>query len=131
MGMSGSNKGWTKVGEKTVNLSKNEDHGEINISGNEKLSSIKLKVDNAAMVDLQDIEVEFEGGGKQSVDMTNPMNSSTGESQVIELKSNDKSIKKVNFVYKSRDNASMDSKDNKDSKAKVEVWGMKANTAQR
>lgn len=129
--MSQSDKGWTKIGEKTVNLSKDEDQEEISISGSEKLSSIKLKVDNAAMVDLKDIEVEYEGGGKQSVNISNPMNSTTGESKVIELNSNDKSIKKVNFVYKSRENAMGDNDDNKDSKAKVEVWGMKANTAQR
>jgi hypothetical protein len=116
--MSQSDKGWTKIGEKTVNLSKDEDQEEISISGSEKLSSIKLKVDKAAMVDLKDIEVEYEGGGKQSVDISNPMNSTTGESKVIELNSNDKSIKKVNFVYKSRENAMGDNDDIKIRKPK-------------
>ena len=184
-GMSQNDKGWTKIGEKSVNLSKGRD--EIAVKGSEKFSSIKLKVTDAAMIDVEDVQVEYEGGGKQSVDMDSPLSSTTGESKVIELNSGEKSLKKVSFVYKPRDNSSgsqssMDSKSSsssmdskgssssmgsngtmdsngstmdskgtmgsksskhtmgsksskgsmgsKSSKAKIEVWGLKADTAQ-
>ena len=124
------NKGWTKIGEKTVNITKDKDNAEIDIEGSEKFSSIKLRVDDADMIDLEKVEVEYEGGEKQAVNMDAPLNEKTGESKVIQLDSKERNIKKINFGYKSSESGTGD-KDAKDNKANIEVWGMKANTAQR
>jgi len=159
--MSQDDKGWTKIGEKTVNLSK--DREEIAITGAEKFSSIKIKVTDPEMVDVENVVVEFEGGSKQTIAMDDmPINSTTGESKVIELDSSDRNIKKVSFDYKANDQmsgsksststskgtqGSMGSErsskgtqgtaqksttgtsTSQGSKAKVEVWGLKSDTA--
>jgi len=130
---SDNEKGWTKIGEKTVDLSKNSD--EISVTGSETFSSIKIKVSDAAMVDLGDLEVEFEGGSKQNIDLETPINSSTGESEVIELNSSEGKVKKISFDYKTRatwkdSDETSEVKDAKE-KTKVEIWGLKSDTAQR
>jgi hypothetical protein len=104
--MSQDEKGWTKIGEKAVNMSKNRE--EIAVTGAEKFSSIKIKVPQDAKVDLKDVVVEYEGGTKQKVDMSTAVNSATGESQVIELNSSDRNVKKISFAYEPREeNTSM------------------------
>lgn len=100
MDMSQDDEGWTKIGEKTVNLSKDRD--EVTVSGSEKFSSIKIRVSDAAMIDLKDVEVEYEGGEKQTVEMDIPINTTTGESKVIDLESSDQNVKKITFDYKKR-----------------------------
>lgn len=136
MGMSQEDEGWTKIGEKTVNLSKG--HDEVTISGSEKFSSIKIKLADAAMIDLQDVEVEYEGGEKQTVEMDIPINTTTGESKVIDLESSDQNVKKITFDYKKRatwtDNDKIDTKEIGDAierRTNVEIWGLKADTALR
>ncbi|HEY3369586.1 MAG TPA: hypothetical protein VGK10_01980 [Prolixibacteraceae bacterium] len=150
--MSKNEKGWTKIGEKTVNTAK--DREEITLTGAEKFSSIKIKVPEDAMVDLKDVVVEYEGGAKQNVDMGTLMNSSTGESKVIDLTSSDRNVKKVSFAYTTHE-AGMEPKSSTStskgttstskgtksstssttkgtqgtSKAKIEVWGLKSDTA--
>ena len=143
--MSQDDKGWTKIGETTVDMSEARD--EIAVSGSEKFSSIKLKVTDASMIELEDVQVEYEGGEKQKIEMDTPLNTTTGESNVIQLDSEEKNVKKITFEYKTRavwkDNEDLSEtkdaagdvkdavKDVKDSKAKVEVWGLKSDTAQR
>lgn len=136
MGMSSEDEeGWTKIGEKTINLSKDRD--EVTVSGSEKFSSIKIKVSDAAMIDVEDVEVEYEGGEKQTVEMDTPINTSTGESKVIDLESSDQNVKKITFEYKKRatwtDKDATDTRetigDAMDKVTKVEVWGLKADTA--
>jgi hypothetical protein len=127
--MSQSEKGWTKIGEKSVKITKDQDEEEISIAGSEMFSSIKLRVDDADVINLSDVEVEYEGGEKQSVNLDAPLNKTTGESKVIELDSSERKIKKINFAYTSSGKG--ENKDAKDAKANIEVWGLKANTAQR
>ena len=99
--MSQNEKGWTKIGEKTLNLSK--DREEIAVSGAEKFSSIKIKVPEDAMVDLKNVIVEYEGGTKQNVDMSSAVSSATDESKIIELNSTDRNVKKISFAYEPRE----------------------------
>ncbi|HAH24178.1 MAG TPA: hypothetical protein DCL77_10550, partial [Prolixibacteraceae bacterium] len=161
-------KGWTKIGEKTVNTSKG--HEEITVPGSEKFSSIRIKVPEDAMVDLKDVQVEYEGGTKQKVDMTKTTTSSVGEGKVIELNSSDKNVKSISFAYEAKEStgststgtmsgtkgtssstkgttskgtvSSSTSKEStgtsqsskgtmgtQNSKAKIEIWGLKSETA--
>ena len=110
------------------------------------------------MVALKDVQVDYEGGSKQTINIDTPLSSSTGESKVFELNSGEKSVKKISFAYtpsdKNRDshNTNVRSQGSKDTtavlgnsqeiqgtlnssqaskslKAKIEVWGLKSNTA--
>jgi hypothetical protein len=109
--------GWHKIGETTVDLTKEKD--ELLVMGADRFASIKLKVSEAA-IDLQDLEIFFEAGDKQDVMVRTPIQAG-GESRAIDLKNGaERSIKKIVFVYKTIP-------DQKNEKAKVEVWGLKTN----
>jgi hypothetical protein len=113
--------GWYKIGQANVDFKRDRD--EIVILGADKFKSIKLKVINAP-INLKDLEIFFETGNKQDVKI-NASLKAAGESQVIDLeKGEQRSIKKIVFVYKTLAN-------NMDAKAYIEVWGLKTNAAKK
>ena len=108
--------GWHKIGSSTVDFKTDRD--EISVLGNDKFSQLKLRVEDAA-VDMQDLEVYFENGTKQDVQVRTPMKPGT-ETRVIDLEGGTREIKKVVFVYKTIGST--------DTKATVVLYGMKPGT---
>lgn len=110
-------KGWHKIGETIVNFSKDKD--EVSVVGANKFASLIFKVDDAP-IDLIDIEVFYEKGDNQKVTVNFPIKA-PGQSKEIDLNGGERSVKKIEFVYKTLPNR-------KDMKAHVEIWGLKTNT---
>lgn len=121
--------GWEKIGEKTVDL--NQDKGifswetdrEKTINANEKYSAIKFKAKDAT-VNMTNVEVEFEDGKKQNLNLSGPV-MANNESKVVQLESDDKKLDKITFNYKKDATAGTGSAD----KVKVELWGLKADAS--
>lgn len=110
--------GWHKLGEKTVDFTRDRD--EITVIGSDRFSAIKVIVTEAA-IDLYDLEVYYERGDMQVIEVRNPIKAN-GESRVYDLKDTERDLKKIVFVYKTVANQ-------KDEKAHVELWGLKTNVA--
>jgi hypothetical protein len=108
--------GWHKIGERHVDFVKDRD--EILVVGADRFSSIKFKVTEAS-IDLLSLEVYYESGDRQDIDVRSPIITGN-ESRVIDLNGGERSLKKIVFVYKTLPNQ-------KDEKAEVEVWGLKTN----
>ncbi|MGZ4034354.1 MAG: hypothetical protein ACXVPU_01625 [Bacteroidia bacterium] len=109
--------GWQKIGESTVDFTKQSD--EINVIGPNRFSSLKFKVTNTP-VELVSMDIYFDGGEKQSVKIDSQIKSS-GESRVIDLiKGNERDLKKIVYTYKALP-------DHKIEKAHIEIWGLKTN----
>ena len=104
---------WSRIGEKTVDFSKEYD--EIIMPGASRYSAIKFSVAGAS-VDISDMEIHYADGGKDDINVASPIRPG-GESRSIEVKGNDKDIKKIVFRYKTMDNNRQ--------KATVTVWGMR------
>jgi hypothetical protein len=109
-------KGWHKIGETTVDFSKEKD--EIAVIGADKFASLVFKVTDAP-INIMDIDVYFEDGTNQKVNMNMPIKA-PGQSKEVNFTGGEKDIKKIVFVYKTVSN-------NKDEKAHVEIWGSKTN----
>lgn len=117
--------GWHKIAETSVDLTKDRD--EVAVMGADRFASIKFKVTDAG-IDLQDVVIYYEQSDKEKTDVDKqdiivrtPIQAG-GESRVIDLKGGEeRSIKKISFVYKTLPN-------DKNEKAHVEIWGMKTNT---
>jgi hypothetical protein len=119
--VSADTSGWYKIGQANVDFKRDRD--EIVILGADKFKSIKLKVINAP-INLKDLEIFFETGNKQDVKI-NASLKAAGESEVIDLeKGEQRSIKKIVFVYKTLAN-------NMDVKAYIEVWGLKTKAGKK
>ena len=108
--------GWHKIASKTVDLK--QDRDEVAVLLSDRFASIKLLVKNGS-VNLYDLEVYFEKGDKQVIEVRNPIKAG-GESRVFDLKGSERDIKKIVFIYKTLPNS-------KDEKAELEVWGLKTN----
>jgi hypothetical protein len=116
--ISSDTSGWYKIGETNVDLKRDRD--EIVVLGADQFKSIKLRVINAD-IDLKDLEIYYENGKKQDVNINKSLKAA-GESGVIDLeKGEQRSLEKIVIVYKTLAN-------NLDKKAYVEVWGLKTNT---
>jgi len=109
-------KGWHKIGETTVDFTKDRD--EVTVIGADRFAALIFKVDDAP-INLMDIEVFYESGDNQKVNVNFPIKAA-GQSKEIDLKGGERSIKKIVFVYKTLSNA-------KDVKAHVEIYGLKTN----
>jgi hypothetical protein len=105
---------WHKIGETTISFL--AEKYEIVLLEADKFGYIKFKVMDAPIV-LMDLEVYFESGKKQYIDV-NSLIKDPGESWVIKLNSGERNITKVVFVYKTLPN-------HKDEKALVQLWGYK------
>ena len=105
---------WDKIGETTISFI--AEKYEIPLLKADKFGYIKFKVMVAPIV-LMDLEVYFESGKKQYIDV-NSLIKEPGESWVIKLNTGERNITKVVFVYKTLPN-------HKDEKALVQLWGFK------
>jgi len=108
--------GWHHIATRTVDFKTDRD--EITVMGADKFASLKFKVKDAA-IDLRDLQVYYEDGTKQDVNVASVLNMGA-ESRVIDLNGKEKALKKIIFVYRTAPNR-------KDEKAEVEVWGLKTN----
>jgi hypothetical protein len=119
---SSQNTKWEKIGEKTVDLK--SDHGifdwnkdrEKSINADEKYSAIRFKAKDAN-VDLTNVQVEFDNGKKQDLNVNSPVQANS-ESKILNLE-NQGELDKITFNYKKDATASAD-------KAIIEVWGLKS-----
>lgn len=109
--------GWHKIAETTVDFE--EERDEIMVMVSDKFAFLKFKVLEAS-INLVKMEVYFENDEKQEVSINMPLKPQ-GESRIIELNGGERSIKKIAFEYKTISN-------NKDEKAKVQIWGSKTNS---
>jgi hypothetical protein len=109
--------GWHKIAETTVDFKKERD--EVSVLISDKFAFLKFKVLDAS-INLSKMEVYFENGEKQDISVNMPLKPE-GESRIIELNGGERSIKKIAFEYKTISN-------NKDEKAKVQIWGSKTNS---
>jgi hypothetical protein len=110
-------KGWHKIGETTVDFSKEKD--EIAVIGADKFASLVFKVTDAP-INLMDIDIYFEDGGTQTVNLNMPVKA-PGQSKEITMNGGERSIKKIVFVYKTLPNRN-------DEKSHIEIWGYKTNS---
>jgi hypothetical protein len=108
--------GWHKIAERTVDFVKDRD--EVIVVGADRFASLKFKV-TGAPIDLQDLEIYYESGDKQVIQVHTPVLSGK-ESRTIKLNGGERSLKKIVFVYKTLPNR-------KDKNAHVEIWGFKTN----
>jgi hypothetical protein len=106
--------GWHKIGERHVDFVKDRD--ELLVMGADRFSAIKFKVTEAS-IELIDLEVYYESGDKQDIQVRSPLKAGM-ESRVIDLNGGERSLKRIVFVYKTLPNQ-------KDEKANVEIWGLK------
>jgi len=111
-------KGWIKIGETTVDFTRDKD--EILVMGSDRFEALKFKVVDAP-VEILTLEVHFEKGDLQLI-RPEALVKAPGESLSMNLAPGERSIRKVVFVYRSV-------KGNAGKKAHVELWGLKANKA--
>lgn len=109
--------GWHKIAETTVDFNKERD--EVSVLISDKFAFLKFKVLDAS-INLTKMEVYFENNEKQDIGINMPLKPE-GESRIIELNGGERSIKKIAFEYKTISN-------NKDEKAKVQIWGSKTSS---
>jgi hypothetical protein len=109
-------KGWHKIGEITVDFQKSQEV--ISVIGADKFKAIKFMVTDAP-VEIQDMDVYFEDGTKQSMQLRSPVNVGS-ESKALTVEGGEKDIDRVVFMYKALPNRT-------EEKAHVELWGLKTN----
>ena len=108
--------GWHRIGRTIVDFKNDRD--EIIVLGSDRFAAIKFIVRKAPIY-LMDLEVYYESGDVQKVNVNLPVKSQ-GESAVIDLKGGERNIKKIVFIYKTMPNR-------KDRRGHVEIWGLKTN----
>jgi len=106
--------GWHKIASTTVDFQKERD--EVSVLGADHFSAIKFAVTDAP-IDLQDLEIWFENGTKQDVQVRTPIEVGK-ESRIIQIEGGHRDIDKIVFVYKTMPNR-------KDVKAEVSIYGLK------
>ncbi|MEO8086456.1 MAG: hypothetical protein ABI763_06535 [Bacteroidota bacterium] len=106
--------GWHKIATTTADFKKERD--EVSVLGADQFSAIRFKVTDAPL-DLQDLEIWFENGTKQDVQVRTPLQVGM-ESRIINIQGGAQDIDKIVFVYKTLPNR-------KDDKAEVEIYGLK------
>jgi hypothetical protein len=108
--------GWHKIGETTVDFKNDRDV--VSVMGADRFAAIRFKVTDASL-DLKDLEVYYESGDKQDIQVRTPITKGA-ESRVIDLNGGERSLQKIVFVYSTVPNQ-------KEEKAHVEIWGLKTN----
>lgn len=104
-------KNWKFIGDKIANYSTDRDV--LYVTGNDIFTKVKLHVTDAPL-NMQDMDIFFENGDKQNVGLRN--NFAQGSwSREIDLPGNIRRIKKIEFVY--------DTKNVGRGKARIAVWG--------
>ena len=84
------------------------------------MAETKKVVLQNAPIDLREIVIYYAGGDSQKVDINSTIKPE-GYSRVIDLDGRERNLKKIAFVYKTVSN-------NNDKKARLQVWGLKADT---
>ncbi len=103
---------WEKLGERKVNFAVDRD--EILVTASEgRFTALKILVKKGA-INLHKVVVHFGDGSEQEVETRDEIRAG-GESRVINLEGNRRVIRKVVFVY--------DTKNFADKRAEVELWG--------
>jgi hypothetical protein len=105
---------WELIGTHVVDYGLDHDVIDLN-NTTETYTSIKIVVKQGS-VNVHKATVHFANDDKQDIDLSKNLNTSTDET-VIDLKGNDRVIKKVTFWY--------NTKNKSESKGVVEVWGKK------
>jgi hypothetical protein len=109
--------GWHKIASTTVDFKKERD--EVMVLGADHFSAIKFMVVDAP-IDLQDLEIWYENGTKQDVQVRTPIEVGK-ESRVINVDGGHRDIDKIVFVYKTLPNRT-------DERAEVAIYGLKPET---
>jgi gas vesicle protein len=110
-----TDKGWHKIGEITASFKKQNES--IVVMGKDEFSAIKLKITDAP-INIERIEVFYEGGGSEKIDVRNVIKAG-GETRVLDLKGTNPEIRRVEFTYATIPNSNND-------KAEVELYGFKS-----
>ncbi len=108
--------GWHKIGERTVEFTKDRDV--FTVIGADRFASIKFKVIDAS-IELGSLVIAYESGDKQDVKMSSLISAGT-ESKEIRLNGGERDLKTISFEYRTIPNQTV-------SKATIEVWGLKSN----
>jgi dihydrofolate reductase len=106
--------GWHKIGEVKANFKLENES--IVVMGADRFKSIKLKVTDAP-INIEKVTVYYESGDAEELSVRNELKAGA-ETRVLDLKGNDRELKKVVFSYKTLPNA-------KNDKAHVELYGLK------
>ena len=109
-------KGWTKIGQKSVNFLKQKDR--IKVIGADRFTAVKFSVKNAPFK-LNKVELVFENGDKQTVNYDANIKEE-GESSVIDIDGKERCLKTIGFTYSPLTTL-------KDKNAQLEIWGCKTN----
>ena len=110
--------GWHKITETVVNFEKETD--EVSVMLADKFASLKFKVTDAP-IDLQDVDVFFEDGTKQTIVIGNNLKAAGESSREIDIKNaEEKRIERIVLRYKTVSSE-------KGKKGHVEIWGKKTN----
>lgn len=113
-------KGWHKIGERSVDFVK--DHDEFLVIGADRFSAVKFRVTEAS-IQLMNLKVYYESGDMQNIPVDSPILSGT-DSKAFDLNGGERNLKKIVFEYKTLPNQ-------KAEKAYVAVWGLKTNLVTR
>ena len=106
-------KGWNKLGEKTIDIK--NDHSEINIGSSENYRAIKVKAKTATIY-LDGIVIHFKNGNQQAIRLARYINVGN-ENYIFQLDKGEAEINKVTFDYKVVTNQA-------NTKSNVEIWGI-------
>lgn len=106
--------GWKKIGIVTVNFKTVTD--EVSVLELDQYSSVKFSVTDVPL-EIIDLEVFYETGDKQDIKVNLALTANR-ESQAIELTGGERRLTKISFMYKPVDQ--------KNKKAVIELWGLKA-----
>jgi hypothetical protein len=106
--------GWHKIGEVTASFTMEKES--IVVLGADKFKSIKLRVTDAQL-ELQSLMVYYESDEMEEISLKSNLKAGE-ETRVIDLKNNNKMLKKVVFTYKTVPNTL-------EEKARVELYGLK------
>jgi hypothetical protein len=108
--------GWHKIGETTIDFKKEKDVVIVTIA--DRFASLLFKVTEAP-INLISLVIFYESGDAQRVKVNMPIKA-PGQGKFIKLVGGERSIKKIEFVYKTLPNR-------KDLKSHIEIWGLKTN----
>ena len=108
--------GWHKIGEKTVDLAMEK--GEMMVIGSNRFAELVFKVKDEP-IEISSIDIYFTDGGTQHVNVGEKIKA-PGQSKEVKLTDAERSIKKIDFMYKTESNT-------KNKKASLEIWGLKTN----
>jgi hypothetical protein len=103
---------WVKLGDRTANYT--VDHSQIVFEGLDvNLNAIRVKVKKGAL-NLHRCTIFYKNSQTQDIDILNSIPEG-GQSKIIEIQANDRTITKLVFTY--------DTKNRAIQKADVELWG--------